>query len=348
MAVLQGRRGFVIGGLTLALLLLISMTGPSGSSAKRTVASPSPAGLPYFGLIPGFAYDANRRQVVLFNNGGETWLWAKNQWTQAHPAVSPPRRIGAAAAWDPLMGAVLLFGGQSYADQTILKDTWTWNGSIWREVGTQRTAPAGGFMLAMTYDSDLQEMVLVASDFRSGAPIQLWTWNGVAWHERNGAGGPVSPVAVVAFDPITETVLAVGASCSGSYCVSETWSWNGGSWQQLRPAHEPGFAFSSMILVHDPISGQLVLLTVAPSTPGPVPTESWTWDGQDWSRQQTIGEPGALAVAASADGVHGMVLAFDDIARDFKSLRIDAWEWTGNSWKPINARISAGMNVSDL
>jgi hypothetical protein len=26
----------------------------------------------------------------------------------------------------------------------------------------------------------------------------------------------------------------------------------------------------------------------------------------------------------------------DDVARDFNTLRIDAWEWTGTSWKPIS------------
>jgi hypothetical protein len=54
--------------------------------------------------------------------------------------------------------------------------------------------------------------------------------------------------------------------------------------------------------------------------------------------RQLIGQPGARvnAVTATADGLHGMVLAFGDVARDFNTLRIDAWEWTGTSWKPIS------------
>ena len=334
---LMGRRRFVVGMVTVALLVGVSSTAPPGATQSVTGA---PAALPYFGLLPAVAYDAIRRQVVLFNNRGETWLWAKNRWTQAHPAVSPSGRIGAAAAWDPLMGAVLLVGGQSYADESVLKDTWTWNGSTWREVGPRTTASPGGFMLAMTYDTDLEAMVLVASDIPVGSPIRLWTWDGAAWHQRNAAGGPASPVAVVAYDPVTETVLAVGARCSTSYCVSDTWSWDGAGWQTSRPPHEPGFAFSSMTLVHDPISGRLILLTIAPTTAGPAPPETWTWNGQDWSWQQTIGQQNAVAVAA--DGLPGMVLAFEDSSQDFKTQRIDAWEWTGNSWQPIRASSASG------
>jgi hypothetical protein len=111
----------LVGGLTLALSILIGWIAPSDAALSRMVSGSPPASvLPYFGLLPSIAYDANRRQVVLYNNRGETWLWAKNRWTQAHPAVSPSRRLGAAASWDPLMGAVLLVGGQSYPDETVL------------------------------------------------------------------------------------------------------------------------------------------------------------------------------------------------------------------------------------
>src|SRR5439155_774911 len=115
-------------------------------------------------------------------------------------------------------------------------------------VGVSSTAPSGsratqsvtGASAVLHYFCLLPA---VASDIPFGSPIRLWTWNGAAWYQRNATGGPVSPVAVVAFDPVTETVLAVGARCSTSYCVSETWSWNGAGWQPSRPPHEPGFAF---------------------------------------------------------------------------------------------------------
>jgi hypothetical protein len=340
---LQRGRGFIIAGLMLALAVVIASAAPSRPAAGPSVsASTSPDVLPYFGLLPSIAYDPNRRQIMLFNNRGETWLWAQNRWRQAHPAVSPSGRIGAVAAWDPLMGALLLVGGQSSADETVLHDTWSWNGSTWKTLGTRTTALPGDFMLALTYDSDLEQMVLVGSDLRYGLPIHVWTWDGASWHARDSSGAPVSPVAVAAYDPVTETVLAVSARCSHTDCVSQTWSWNGASWQQLEPAHEPGFSFSNMVLVPDPTSGRLVLLTVAPRPIGPTPTETWTWDGRDWNPRGTIGERGATVVAASGDGVQAKILAFQDIARGFKTVRIDTWIWADRSWTRIGGGLALG------
>jgi hypothetical protein len=92
-----------------------------------------------------------------------------------------------------------------------------------------------------------------------------------------------------------------------------------------------------MALVPDPRSGRLLLVTVSGNALGPAPTETWSWDGRDWVGLQLIGQPGAdvKIVAATGDNVAGMVFAFQDLSRDFNSLRINAWEWTGNAWSRL-------------
>ena len=339
---LRQRRGLILGALALALVLaVIVLAGrPAAPLAKpATIAPSSPAGLPFFGFFPVFAYDAAHRQVALLNFRDQTWLWSNNQWTQAHPPVAPPRRTGAAFAWDPGMHEVLLFGGQAYGDQTLLDDTWAWDGASWSEVGKGGQAPPASLMSIATYDPVRSEMVLVQSDIHFGTPIQLWTWNGVAWRQRTDSGGPTSPVAAIAFEPRTRTVIAIAGECSGFECRSQTWSWDGTTWRQLVPAHEPGFAFYNMSLVPDPRSGRLLLVTVSSNTLGPAPTETWSWDGQDWVGLQMIGEPGAEVkiVAATGDDGQGTVFAFEDVSRDFNTVRINAWEWTGTGWSPITA-----------
>src|SRR6267378_1934972 len=100
------------------------------------VSSPPPRG------GPGMAYDAATGTVVLFGGsldgdfGGtsgtdynDTWIWDGTTWTQLFPTVSPPaRRFDTQGmAYDARTGTVVLFGGIT-ATQTVLGDTWTWNG----------------------------------------------------------------------------------------------------------------------------------------------------------------------------------------------------------------------------
>ncbi len=337
-ALLRQRRGFLVGALALALALAIVLVAqrPAAPSARAAPGgSPAPSGIPFFGLFPVFAYDADHQQVVLVNFGAQTWLWSNHQWTQAHPLVAPPRRTGAAVAWDPSLRAVLLFGGQADGGQTLLRDTWAWNGSTWREVGRGRLAPPASLISSLTYDADLDEMVLVQSDIHFRAPIQLWTYDGVSWRQRSVSGGPTSPVAAIGFDPRTRTVVAIAGDCSGFECRSETWSWDGVAWQPLRPAQEPDFAFHSMALVTDPISGRLLLVTTTSNSLGPAPVQTWSWDGRDWVGLQLIGHPGADVKIVGASGDNGSVFAFEDASSDYNTLRLNAWEWTGNAWQTI-------------
>ncbi len=337
-ALLRQRRGFLVGALALALALAIVLVAqrPAAPSARAAPGgSPAPSGIPFFGLFPVLAYDADHQQVVLVNFSAQTWLWSNHQWTQAHPLVAPPRRTGAAVAWDPSLRAVLLFGGQADGGQTLLRDTWAWNGSTWREVGRGRLAPPASLISSLTYDVDLHEMVLVQSDIHFRAPIQLWTYDGVSWRQRSVAGGPASPVAAIGFDPRTRTVVAIAGDCSGFDCRSETWSWDGVAWQPLRPAQEPDFAFHSMALVTDPISGRLLLVTTTSNSLGPAPVQTWSWDGQDWVGLQLIGHPGADVKIVGANGDNGAVFAFEDASSDYNTLRLNAWEWTGDAWQTI-------------
>jgi hypothetical protein len=321
----------------LALILFVGITFVavrpfSGRTPAGTVApSPSAQGVPFFGLSPGLVYDPVRHQVVLFNRLGETWLWSANRWTVAHPPVSPRGRESAAMAWDPKLAGVLLFGGFVGQDEQP-RDTWAWNGSSWRRVGDTAVSPPGG-AAAMAYDAIRRQMVLLVL-FGRGTTAETWTWDGSHWQRQTQSNGPVGPVFPVAFDGRSGTVLAAGERCTASGCNSETWSWDGVAWQRLAPPHEPG-ASAHMTLVRDPVSGQLLLLTIANLPHGvQAPTETWTWDGGDWTRLTSVGHPGRIVYAVgTSDGSGGLVWAFEDVTPGPGVPRVDvAWEWTDGRW----------------
>jgi hypothetical protein len=337
LAQLREHRGLLFSALALVLFLgvtFVAVRPLSGHTPSSSVApSPTAPGVPFFGLYPGLAYDPARHQVVLFNRLGETWLWSDNRWTVAHPPVSPRGRESAAMAWNPKLAEVLLFGGWVGPDD-LPRDTWAWNGSTWREVGHGAVAPPGG-PAGMAYDPDRRQMVLlVFAGFGPVAPTETWTWDGAHWQQRPQRDGPAGPLLPIAFDPRSRTVLVASERCTALGCEPETWSWDGSSWHRLVPAHEPS-ASAYMTLVGDPVLGQPLLLTEAAVPHGaPFPTETWTWDGRDWSRLPSVGQPGGVVYAVGArDGSRGTVWAFEDVTPFPGATRADAaWEWTGTNW----------------
>lgn len=65
-------------------------------------------------------------------------VWGGNTWTPVHSDVVPPARDGAAFAYCPSLGQLLLFGGSSVTQVPngvnfggVLSDTWAWDGLHW-------------------------------------------------------------------------------------------------------------------------------------------------------------------------------------------------------------------------
>src|SRR5215467_2069219 len=71
-------------------------------------------------------------------------------WTQQAPAASPPARLDAAMAYDAATGTVVLFGGLIHG--TVLRDTWTWNGTTWTKQAPAASPPAR-YLASMAYDA---------------------------------------------------------------------------------------------------------------------------------------------------------------------------------------------------
>src|SRR2546430_6758234 len=151
-ALLRQRRGLLLGALALALALAVALLAHRPAPPRTEAVaggSPSPSGIPFFGLVPVFAYDADHREVVLLDFHAQPWLWSNRQWTQAHPPLAPPRRTGAAAAWDPGLHAILLFGGQAVGDGTLLHVTRASNGATSREGALGGAAPPASLISRM-------------------------------------------------------------------------------------------------------------------------------------------------------------------------------------------------------
>jgi hypothetical protein len=139
------------------------------------------------------AYDANRKQVVLF--GGfdneaatalnDTWVWNGNDWGKMHPLNVPPARYWHSMAYDPIHHQIVMFGGRD-AGANALNDTWLWDGNDWSNATSSENLPEPRSEAGMAYDPGLERILLISGFVedvkRVGSPANdTWTWDGSQW-----------------------------------------------------------------------------------------------------------------------------------------------------------------------
>jgi hypothetical protein len=277
--------------------------------------------------VTGFGFsavdDQSTHQLVLFggiDSYSTTWLWNGRRWTLAHPSASPQGRFGAAAAYDPRTGRVMLYGGRLGPGQ-VVDDTWAWDGTTWHELDTGTGSPPVGEGSSMAWDSAGNRMVLLAGD-------ETWVWSEVRalWVRQPGGDLPAgTAIAGVAFDPVTQALVAI--SCCAPRVT--TFRWDGARWGEVNSgANSPAI----VSLAVDPLSNRLLLcsdpsLSVAGQ-------QMWSWNGTNWIAVAGARLP-ALPEAEVTDVDDGHVLILDFVVEASLSAPqpIHVWSWTGSSWQ---------------
>ncbi|MBE3554916.1 MAG: hypothetical protein IMW85_07990, partial [Thermicanus sp.] len=124
---------------------------------KRPSTSPSPrvsASMAFDGrhilLFGGSYYDSVEGSDYYYN---DTWVWDGENWRKIDTPTdaTPPGRTGAALAYNPLTGQVVMFGGYG-SNESFWGDTWVWDGEAWNEFhqpeGSPSPSPMEGVSLA--------------------------------------------------------------------------------------------------------------------------------------------------------------------------------------------------------
>lgn len=332
----------------LGLVAAIAVAGATGflisRSPSRPVDAPSP--LPVSpgptsdgALVVGYsvAYDTARNQVVVFGGSAgasATWIWSSDRtWRQAMPRVSPKGRFSAAAAYDPQLHVVLLFGGELSPGAIDVNDTWGWNGTTWRELNAGTTGPPGGGSASMAWDPGRSEMVLVTVVPSNVAfASETWIWSTDHW--ILSAVNPLFPApdTEISWDPVSVALLAVTAyrSDMGGQ-ITGTWSWDGIAWRAvLNPS--PVYADALMGLSWDPVTRTMLLCSQTfGGSPVPSALATWRWNERAWTQVLVASEPQVLngEIIDTGDSIY-LVGALTD--GQVTAPPVHIWGWSGSSW----------------
>ena len=158
----------------------------------------------------------------------DTWVWNGSNWTQLHPAASPPAANGAAMAYDAGSGQMVLMGGADTSWSPIFNQTWVWNGTNWAQMQTA-TNPPECTSPTLAYDSALGQVVMSSGDPGSCMTVPgiigTWGWNGTNWSQL-ATSGLLSSVleegAVMAYDANSQSLVGFVWQPTGQ---SSTWTW---------------------------------------------------------------------------------------------------------------------------
>jgi len=336
----------------MVLLLLVGSPACGARSPLEGAHSEGPGASSDAGTTLDAASAPHPSSVVLFggtrNDGtgtvlADTWTWDGAGWTQAK-VPGPPGRYGAVMA--PLRGQVVLYGGFGPdSGDTALTDTWSWNGAGWSRLSSSGPPARIGTVMA-----PLGDALVLFGGFGSPSPNALtqslgdtWTWDGTRWTQRDVAGPPPRDGAVMARLG-DELVLFGGRDREGNTYYADTWTWDGATWTQ-RDAAGPS---SRSDAVMAPFEGKLVLLGgdcyCAPPS-GTFDSDTWAWDGANWTRSGANG-PALFLAAIAPSG--GQLVVFGGISpmsfADSPATQI----WNGTSWAAVattgpSARDSAAM-----
>ena len=298
-------------------------------------------------------YDSAIGQVVLFAGADQAavkrdlWTWDGAAWTCLDASdAGPPARTFPATAYDDSRSRLIVFGGNRVLfgrpgdTNTLLADTWEWDGGRWHRI-TGPSPPARA-EAAMAYDPERRRVVLfggyrLASDGSIERLGDTWEWDGQSWSEQDETGPAARSGASMVFAPSAGGVVVFG----GNGPRGDTWVWDGESWHRVVEKDPPG-RYNS-VMAFDPVRGALVRFG---GWDGQMRAGgTWMLEGVEWSRLSVAGPLARNHAAAAYDERRSRWVLMG--GHDGEFVFCDTWEWNGSAWhsvrpcKPIR-RVSNG------
>lgn len=264
-------------------------------------------------------FDDQLGSIVLFGGErghlplGDLWSFSLSDgptsWQAIATSATPPARTGAAMAFDPATGDVVLFGGEAGNETsglynltssgsgggTWLNDTWLFQKDQWTELD-EPIAPSPRAGAALAFDAYDGELLLFGGTNGTSYLGDSWAFANGRWTPVASPTGP-SPRAWAAMtydagDGYLVLFGGYGGPGVGTHgYLGDTWTFQAGAWRADRAAPQPSPRALGQ-LAYDPGAG-LVLLFGGQSEPGNASgpqtlSDTWHFDGGIWTNQTRV------------------------------------------------------------
>jgi hypothetical protein len=287
-------------------------------------------------------YDPVRGVLVYWpGENAAVWTWDGARWTEepGGDAGPTPRRF-VDLAYDPVRGAVVLYGGWSTDFTTVFADTWEWDGA-WH-LRNAASAPGPRRHHRMAWDPLRGRVVLVGGRDATGIGVfaDVWAWNGADWEDVTPAAAGPTPRSdhAIAWDDVNGRLMVVGgvAAITG-LLPADTWHLGTAGWVAqpssfARPTQRKNHAMAA-----DPAGGALLFGGVSGNNPLNAPSvlfDTWRYRSPVWTQLSPGASPSARVGHAMATTPTGVALFGGFGPGASPVYRDDLHLWNGSTWVP--------------
>jgi PKD repeat protein len=235
--------------------------------------------------------------------------------------------------YDPLLGAIVIFGGDDHG--TAMGDTWEWKSNVWTRLNNLSITPPGRYDSTMAYDPGVGAVVLFGGSYcPSVACSDTWEFNGT-WSEVHTNSSPIERAWFgMTYDPLDGYLLLFGGQSplGGYHGLNDSWEFNGTDWIRLHSPNAPPRE-QQVVLAYDPVGREVVDFPLGT-------TATWIFAHGHWtnvSSKLAAAPPNRGLPAMASDPVDGYVLMFGGASGTASHSQIgncppcrnDTWAWRG-------------------
>ena len=295
------------------------------------------------------AYDPRRKVCVLFGGYqkygdvdrlGDTWEFDGREWRQATPTVAPPARSFQAMAYDPTRKAMVLFGG--FDGLNTLGDTWQYDGRTWKRI-VAGDGPPPRQRAAMAWDAERSQLMLFGGSDGSNLLGDTWVLRGRAWKRLKTPHSPLPcKHMAMAYDADRRVVVLFGGRSSavsgrdGQY-TDDLWEFDGRDWRQIRRRKPWPAVRREHTMFYDPARRAVGIAGGRTEYWGPLLSDTWYWDGQNWQQRDPAWPQPRKAGAACYDADRKRCLLAGGTYAYLYYLD-DTWALAAGNWSRLEGR----------
>ncbi|HEV2317754.1 MAG TPA: kelch repeat-containing protein [Thermoplasmata archaeon] len=227
-------------------------------------------------------------------------------WCLLSTPASPADRDMTSMAYDPAIGAVVLFGGYSQFVYPF-GDTWTYANGNWTDISNVvLNSPSARWGHSLVWDASDHYLVLFGGRNLTQFFNDTWVFNGSTWSQIPTASAP-SPRDNfgMTYDARSGTVILYGGwrgnlpagSRSAGPVFNDTWSYHAGIWTNITRSVTPP-SVTDAALAYDNATGAVLLYGGNAASGCPTPGALWGYINGTWSNfsgSQGSPPPGTVA-----------------------------------------------------